>query len=165
LITRKSICLIAFLLGVSGCAGYSHILVERVPAAETGYGGLQPSQVNVFTSETDVPKGYLVLAKLKTAEDDRCYTRGQLLQAFREKAAECGANAVILVEIKEVPFTTPDSTLVEAPKYPNDTSPAASPNDYWAPVTASQADIHVSLGPKSRFKGWALAVKVPVQNN
>lgn len=155
---KATLALVA-LAGLSGCASAFRVEAVWVSTPETMEVLGRPARVRIFSSELKAPRSYVVLAKLFPAGDQSGITRGEVIEGFQKKAAECGANGVVLVED---PQNSEDISLVKAPPNANDrVDPPNALEDHWAPVTLSRADIDIKIGGNVPFRGYALAVKYP----
>lgn len=154
--------LFAVLLGLtfigSGCALIIHNgLPSQMEAYEispdaANYPKVLADKIIVYESEKFAPKGYMLLAKLKSGGDSYCGTEMDLFKEFRKKAAEYGADAVIIVEITT---QNPGSIDMGQPGGPNDLS---SLNLSMA-VTANKYPMSNFKPGTVNFKGYALAIR------
>jgi len=89
-----------FGLALSGCAAYSnYIEADYVKPEQANWATGDPYAIKVFHSEAEAPKDYEIYAKLNTLEDSPSDSWDGLTFSLMKKAAGCGADAVILLEV------------------------------------------------------------------
>ena len=91
---KRSAILVASLLAMVGC-----ISTNAVKLTDSSYTPVNPEQVRVFTTEDDVLVPFEKIAII-TAEGDSS-EKTALIGKMKKKAAELGANGLILGEFKE----------------------------------------------------------------
>lgn len=89
------------LILLSGCASISY-LGDSFPPTQ---------HVDLFFSEKDVPREYTVIGRLEaTADaDELLYSTEKFTQAIRDKAAEKGGDAVVILDFGKVTTGVSDS--------------------------------------------------------
>lgn len=87
------------------CGKYIHLgLVPEIDATDIAptaknYPKVPADQIMVYPSRRFAPKGYLLIASLKSASTSYSRTEEDLMGEFRKRASELGADAVIVLEI------------------------------------------------------------------
>ena len=150
-----------FLVITPGCNRYGRVgLYPQVDATDISpsagnYPKIPANQIIVYPSAKFAPKRFLLVARLKSGWASYCPSEEDLLEEFRKKAAELGADAVIVSEI-----TIPGGKGVEiktglAPT--NDLGYVSNPRDVGITQVISQPS--KDRPSKGNFKGYALAIR------
>ena len=149
---KTALLLLSSLWLLAGCSGIDATIdAEPVSGPVQFHPRADPDRVILFLSPNHVPPGYKVLARLRSIGGYG--TREQLIRALRLKAAQCGADGMILLKVGT---RRTDIGVEPVPTTPNDLSPETQ----MAPVTYSDADIYISSEPRVVFEGDALAVRL-----
>lgn len=107
----KKFLLLGSLLFFFGCATWSNVNVQNEDATPVGLKNINKSPQDVIVTETDIgDRKYKVLGDIdvtvnKTTIFHSDPTKEQVIEKLKEKAAELGADAVILVRFGTVGVT------------------------------------------------------------
>ena len=91
---KKSVILVVCFLALAGCT-----VTSAVKLSENTYRPLNPEQVRVFTTEEDVDVPFEKIAIITSEGDSSQKTA--LIEKMKKKAAELGANGLILGQFTE----------------------------------------------------------------
>jgi len=82
---------------LSGCVTTNAVMLDH----RARFAPVAPEDVVVFLSEADVPYEYEAIALVHAKGDHEWTDEGDMIEAMRERAAELGADAIILSWLEE----------------------------------------------------------------
>jgi hypothetical protein len=147
--------LLPIFFSVFGCAGVLHTgLPSQVEAYDIltvskNYPKVPADQLIVYPSQRFAPTRYLILAKLKSGGDSYCPTQDELFRYFQKKAAEFGADAVIVVLVTN---QTEGNAVMNVH--------SGADTDLAMGVSATSYPIHSATSGQPNYKGYALAIRL-----
>jgi len=99
---HKLIALLILLPTLSGCEAFgAHIMTRDVSSNLTGRSLDDPARVKVYASEKEVTDPYVAVARL-SSETGHCFgSREELILALQGKAADLGANGIVLIQVNQ----------------------------------------------------------------
>ena len=94
---KKSRYTLAFVLALGGCVSVTTARLESGPSRTA----LTPLDVTIYRNVEQVGAPYIEVALLNGAGNYSATNESQMFEKMRKRAAEAGANGVILGEVKE----------------------------------------------------------------
>ncbi len=130
--------------------------VENLNTASRTYKAVPVDQIIVYVSEKYAPKHYVPLARLKSSWNSDWLPKEILIDEFKKKAGELGANAVIVLDI--IPEGSGKTKILTGLQPDNDFGYHQAPFNSGITVV-TPGPINESGEEKGKvFKGDALAV-------
>ena len=131
------------------------VLYDVAPAAKD-YSPADPDKIILYPQPKFAPKSYVLLAHMKSDPRADCRTEGELFGLFRKRAAQVGADAVVVLEVLRPQGTKPPQVIYGS--QPINDLGYQSHSDHMTGVTVVEGDPTPGTKPLDEFSGYALAI-------
>ena len=153
----------SLLLSAWGCAALDprnvyppDVVIYDVTTAAKDFPPADPDKIILYPEPKFAPKSYVLLARLKSSPNNDCRSEEELFGLFKERAAQVGADAVVVLKVLRPQGTKPPKIIYGSQQI-NDLGYQRH-SDHITGVTVVEGDPTPGTKKLKDFSGYALAI-------